>query len=254
MTAPEALIWALDGRPHDGIDYGTRLLERLEAAGVRVVRVDLEQRPPTPEELSAPVHVLSGGTTVATEDVTWLMAGRRALGEPLSRAMSGSSLVLGVCLGSQLLAEGLLGSGATAPSPKGLEIGLEALRSSHSNWSSYDAVPQFHYYEVQPEALRRRPDAELVLTGAHSLVQGFTVGEHVLGVQGHPELTVDDVERLVHHNADLLHRFGLSPRSVIARVLERSSMWSSDAADELVILPVTHFLATGRGPGTKPSA
>lgn len=254
MTAPEALIWVLDGRPHGGIDYGTRLVERLGAAGVRVARVDLEQRHPTPTELSSPVHVLSGGTTVATEDVAWLRAGRRAMEEPLGRALGGSSLMLGVCLGSQLLAERLLGSGATAPSPKGLNIGLEALESSHTNWSSQNAVPQFHYYEVKPEAIGRRPDAELVLTGAHSLVQGFTVGEHVLGVQGHPEFTVDDVKRLVRHNTDLLTRFALCPDTVNARVLERSSMWSSQAAEDLIVAPVTRFLATGRGPGSRPSA
>ncbi|MDP5184763.1 hypothetical protein QOZ88_19180 [Blastococcus sp. BMG 814] len=251
MTAPEVVVWTLDGRPHEGIDYGTRLVERLAEAGLRVEQVVQDERPPTDAELAAPVHVLSGGTTLATSGVPWLTAVRAALERPLRLAAQGDALVIGVCLGSQLLAERLFGPGATAPSLNGLEVGLGRVFSSSPGWMSYAAVPQFHYYEILAESVARHPDAEVVLTGDHSAVQAFTVGGHVLAMQFHPELTVDDVDRLIDHNAGLLEEFELRPGDVRGRVRQRAADWSPAPAQDLIVTPVRRFLADGGGPGRR---
>lgn len=246
-SVPTAVVWQLDGRPHEGLDYGTRLRDLLQEAGLDVSVVALDRRAPSAQEISAPVHVLSGGTTLATSTEPWMTAARASLLGPLERARDGEALVLGICLGAQLIAEQLLGAGATGPSPAGLHMGLDAVHGHEPPWPSYAAVPDFHYYEVFPDAVRASRTARLVLRGEHSEVEGFTVGQHVLAVQFHPELTVDDLERMVHHNRSLLRDFGLVPAQLLQRMEERAGGWTSAAAQDLLVRPVLRFVADGSG-------
>jgi GMP synthase-like glutamine amidotransferase len=244
---PDVVVWQLDGRPHEGIDYGTRLAELLGDTGLAVDVVAADQRVPDDRELRAPVHVVSGGTTLATSEAAWLGATRAALIDPLARARAGQALVIGVCLGAQLVAEQLLGPGATGPSPRGLHMGLHPVHAREPGWRSYDAVPHFHYYEIRPDAVRAGPTARNVLQGDHSEMAGITIGDHVLALQFHPELDVSDLERMIHHNADLLSRFGLSKRRLLQDLHERAGAWSPAVPHDLLVTPVQNFLSDGRG-------
>lgn len=251
-TDPDVVVWQLDGRPHGGIDYGTRLAELLGDAGLVVDVVAVEKHAPRGRELRAPIHVVSGGTTLATSEAAWLGAARAALLDPLARARAGQALVIGVCLGAQLIAEQLLGPGATGPSPRGLHIGLDPVHARGPGWRSYDAVPHFHYYEIHAAAVRACSTARSVLVGDHSEMEGITIGDHVLALQFHPELDVSDLRRMIADNADLLSRFGLSQEELLRDLGERAEAWSPAVSHDLLVTPVQNFLSDGRGVAGQP--
>ena len=64
--ASRVTVWEADGSPWTGVGYGSELARRLARSRLPVSVVPLQDRRPDEEELAAPLHVLSGGTTPAT--------------------------------------------------------------------------------------------------------------------------------------------------------------------------------------------
>lgn len=104
--------------------------------------------------------------------------------ELLARAVEGGTPVLGLCYGGQVLAAALGGRVARAPVP---ELGWREIETDDPGLVPPGPWLEWHYdrFEVPPGAagIARTADA----------VQAFRLGPH-LGVQFHPEATVEIVE------------------------------------------------------------
>jgi len=114
--------------------------------------------------------------------------------------------VLGVCFGHQLV--GYAFGGAVRPNPRGWEVGSHevALTDDGLRDPLFRDLParlrvnQSHRDEVWPLGSSTRPLA----ANAHSPAQAIGVGEHVRGVQFHPEIDAVVMRRLIAERRALL--------------------------------------------------
>lgn len=209
---------------------------------VRVMRY--ARRAPPSDLLKVPCHVLSGGDTPAASTQGWMVSARRALRHVLKRAQNDEATVLGVCLGAQLIATTLAGRPITRSSRAGIEVGISRVRRAGT--SETLRVAEFHYEEIDPRELRAC-GGRVTHYNAHSPVQGYRVGPSIAGYQFHPELGVDQVQRLVRGQREMLARRGA--RSALAMATLESGV-SEGAFDSLIARPIARRLA-GVGAPTK---
>ena len=147
------------------------------------------------------VFVMGGPMNVDEEAAyPWLAAEKRFLAE----CLDAGKMLVGVCLGAQLIA-GVLGGTVTQNACK--EIGwYDVFRA--------DTAEESIVAEVLPErfwAFHWHGDTFSIPTGALRLAgsaacenQGFSYGRRVLGLQCHLEYSVDSIEKMLIHCAEEL--------------------------------------------------
>lgn len=140
--------------------------------------------------------VMGGPMNIDEEDLyPWLVTEKRFI----ARAMEQGKIVLGICLGAQLIAAA---AGARIYANAQKEIGwfpvylTEEARGSSLQGILPQAFPAFHWHG----------DTFHLPTGAIRLAssdgcrnQAFSLGDHVLALQFHLESTVDSVGELIVH-------------------------------------------------------
>ncbi|OVA13661.1 Glutamine amidotransferase [Macleaya cordata] len=112
--------------------------------------------------------------------------------------------VLGICFGHQVLCRALGGKIGKAYS--GWDIGLRKVRLARDLTSSFsflsncmdDIPPCLSIIECHQDEVWEVPDgAEVIAFSEKTSVEMFGIGEHILGIQGHPEYTKDIVLNLI---------------------------------------------------------
>jgi GMP synthase (glutamine-hydrolysing) len=184
-----------------GEDAGAELFAPLVAeAGHALEEWSFERgtAPPRPLDAYDAVLVFGGGMHIDQEDRhPWLRDEGRWLGELLERPVP----TLGVCLGSQLLAQVAGASVGLLAEP---EIGWSEVELTEAGAADpvlavlparFDTFQWHHYGHELPEG------AVALARNAASL-QAFRLGEAVWGVQFHPEVTEPQIGRWIGDASD----------------------------------------------------
>ncbi|PJJ59706.1 type 1 glutamine amidotransferase [Hymenobacter chitinivorans] len=141
--------------------------------------------------------VLGGVMGVHEEaEYAWLRAEKAGI----RAAIGAGKVVLGICLGAQLLAEAL---GATVYRNPDLEIGFWPLAPD----PAATRQPLFSHFTQPLTVLHWHGDTFELPAGAGPLGssaacarQGFGFDNRVVGLQFHPELTPDILAQMLHHD------------------------------------------------------
>ncbi|KAI3956678.1 hypothetical protein MKW92_017310 [Papaver armeniacum] len=111
--------------------------------------------------------------------------------------------VLGICFGHQVLSRAL--GGKTGRAEKGWDIGVTNinLSTSSSIWESLKipttlSVIEFHRDEVR----ELPPSAKVMAWSSKTGIEMFMSGDHMMGIQGHPEYTKDILLNLIDRLLD----------------------------------------------------
>ncbi|XVE71694.1 hypothetical protein DITRI_Ditri10aG0172100 [Diplodiscus trichospermus] len=118
--------------------------------------------------------------------------------------------VLGVCFGHQVLCRSL--GGKVGKAFTGWDIGLRKVKivkdmSVTSFLEDMDEIPtSLSIIECHQDEVWEVPmEAEVIAFSDKTGVEMFTIGEHILGIQGHPEYTKDIlhnlIDRLLNNNS-----------------------------------------------------
>ncbi|KAK8617589.1 hypothetical protein V6N13_080499 [Hibiscus sabdariffa] len=107
--------------------------------------------------------------------------------------------VLGICFGHQILCRAL--GGKTGRAISGWDIGLTTIHLSPSSsnlFSSSKILTTLSIIECHRDEIRELPPkAEVIAWSEKTGVEMFRYGDHVIGIQGHPEYTQDILIHLV---------------------------------------------------------
>jgi GMP synthase-like glutamine amidotransferase len=219
---------------HDNAAAGV-FAEPALAAGHELVEWLPHKEPTPPSDGFGAAFVFGGEMNVDEEDAhPWLREEKRLIGELIERGTP----LLGVCLGSQLVAEA---AGAVVRRAKMPEIGWydvtltpegeddDLLGVLPSRFESF----QFHYYEWL------LPPGGTALARSALALQAFRLGERpVWGVQFHPEVVeqdlrswlddpdVPDPEAIRRESAGKIGAWNDAGRALSARFLEFSRLGS----------------------------
>jgi GMP synthase-like glutamine amidotransferase len=180
MAAMTVLIFQ-----HSAVETPGTLLDYLNTRKMRsfVHHWYRDGRAPDAEEFDWLI-VLGGPMNVDSEkDHNWLKEEKRFIKDWLE---SGKP-ILGICLGGQLLAQALGGKVSKNPQR---EIGFHAVERNGTTHRFFKNWPQSaRVYQYHEDTFSLPPGAKTVLTSPACAIQAFTVEDHVLGLQFHPEST-----------------------------------------------------------------
>lgn len=156
----------------------------------------------------ADLLIVLGGPISANDSATYPHL--RELQVLLQHRLQAQQPTLGICLGAQLIAQAL---GATVAPMGAKEIGFAPLSLTDAGMASplraLAGIPVLHWHG---EAFSLPPGAQRLAATAACAQQAFALGDHVLGLQCHPEVDAHRIETwLIGHAGELQHA-GIDPR------------------------------------------
>jgi GMP synthase (glutamine-hydrolysing) len=201
--------------------------DAIRERGVELHEWMLSERGRTPPgEIDSYDAVLSfGGAMHADQEDRhpWLRFEKDFLAAMLEDGMP----LLGVCLGTQLLAEAAEGTTRRVSEPEIGWFGVEVTEEGKRDPLIGPMAPgfeafQWHSYEAVP------PAGTAILARSPSCSQAYRIGERVYGIQFHAEVTGEDAERWIddYRSDEDAVRIGLDPDELRAQTRERIGEWN----------------------------
>lgn len=137
---------------------------------------------------------------------------------------------VGVCFGHQLLAKAL--GGEVSVSPRGWGLGIKEVALRPGELFIPAGVESLSIFNSHSEQVTALPEgAEVVGWNEHCPVSVFTLGETMLGIQGHPEIGADYGRALIESR-----RGGLVPEDVAVEALSSLEVSAdTEAAVEMIL-------------------
>jgi len=164
--------------------------------GHEITRTRLYAREPLPDLGTVDCLVVMGGPMNIYEHETypWLVQEKTFI----SQAIEKKRLVLGVCLGAQLIADCL--GGKVTPSPN-KEIGWHSVPQNIESKDSFLSVlPQeFEVFQWHGDMFSIPPGARSLATNVACPNQAFQYEDHVLAMQFHLDYSQYSIQRMINH-------------------------------------------------------
>lgn len=166
----------------------------LTANGFRISHTRFFENPALPAVADLDLLVIMGGPMSVNDDADypWLTAEKQFI----ANCIAAGKAVLGICLGSQLIASAL---GARVYRNAQPEIGwfpIEARAAAGGVGTLPAMLEVFHWHG---ETFDLPAGAELLASSAACRHQAFRIGDNVIGLQCHLESTPETVQELVTH-------------------------------------------------------
>lgn len=181
----------------------------------------LQQKLPTTLDNHDAV-VIFGGPMSANDDKTLPFI--RAELEWIPLALTSGKPFLGICLGAQMLAR-VLGATVASHPEEVREIGYVPITPTAKGADDFDQL--LHVYHWHQEGFELPSGATLLATGKVFPNQAFRYGQSAYGVQFHPEITAEMMDRWTAVAADQLTLPGAQPRD---EQLQQHQLYSSATA------------------------
>ncbi|HCV35303.1 MAG TPA: GMP synthase [Acidimicrobiaceae bacterium] len=130
--------------------------------------------------------LISGARTAAYDEEPWLTG----LLDLVARLYEARAPMVGICFGHQVIAQALGGEVKMAEDGWGIGIHRAEVVGNHS-WM----IPKRQQFDItysHSDQVTALPEgATLVAYTNHCPIAAFTVDDHILGIQGHPEFSPD---------------------------------------------------------------
>lgn len=187
--------------PYEGLGAIAPWLAEYDAVVERTAAYEAS-RFPAPDTFD--MLIIMGGPMGAFDDARhpWLGYERAAI----RSAVQADKLVLGICLGAQLIAAGL---GASVRRNRSPEIGWFPVEPTTEAASGpfadafLDSLDVFHWHYDTFDL----PDDAVRLAYSEACThQAFAIGDRVLALQFHPEMELEEARAIVEHDAPSLPR------------------------------------------------
>ena len=178
-------------------DMFKRLLTTADPA-VRVSIFDAQHGElPAPDACDG--FLITGSRDSVYDDLPWIPPLVALLGKLRERRVK----LAGICFGHQLIAHFF--GGRVGPADKGWAVGVHRVELvKDHDWLDGDVSGLSLLSSHKDQVLDLPPDAELYATNSFCPLAGFTVGDHTVTIQGHPEFRKEYARELMAFRRDLL--------------------------------------------------
>lgn len=177
-------------------------IARLRNIPIREIHPYLGEAIPAPENFSAIVSLGGPQGAYQTDEYPYVQAEANFMTE----AVDADIPLLGICLGSQILARAV--GGSAHPGTNGLEAGVIEV-GGRDGYEEYTG----QFLSFHSDSVTLPPNAE-VLAESDRYVQVWRIGS-ALGMQFHPELGGKGLESVLQHEAKKLKSFGVDVDALI---------------------------------------
>lgn len=190
-----------DLQPRFG-DYPTMFedLFRAEDPSMRFTTYHVQHS--LPENLECDAYLITGCKLSVYDDLPWI----RELAEFVAKAIAAKKKILGICFGHQLIAHFF--GGHVGPADVGWAVGVQTSDVVQTKiWmqSTRGLTTKLHLVSSHKDQVQQLPDgAEIFASSDFCPVSGFTLGDEVLTIQGHPELSAEYSRALMGVRRQLL--------------------------------------------------
>ncbi|HJL88899.1 MAG TPA: hypothetical protein QF905_01035 [Acidimicrobiales bacterium] len=148
-----------------------------------------------------------------TEQDAWLISGARAsaydddpwladLLDLIVRLHEAGAPTVGICFGHQVLAQALGGTVEAADSGWGIGVHQAEVVGDHP-WMNPGRGRFGITYSHKDQVTALPGNATLVASTGHCPIAAFTIGDHVLGIQGHPEFSPEFAAAVYEDRAEM---------------------------------------------------
>jgi GMP synthase (glutamine-hydrolysing) len=209
-------VWVLQHHPVENLGV---IAEALEAAALawQYVRVFNGQPVPADMKGAGGLIVMGGPEAVYQLDRYPYLRAEMAL---IESALKSGKPVLGVCLGSQLLAA-VLGAGVRRGAKKEIGWYPVRLRPEAKDDRLFHGLPsEFIACHWHGDVFDLPADAVPLASSELTELQAFRYGEQAWGLLFHAEMTAPIIAALVNENAEGLKRVGIDGEAILARAPE----------------------------------
>jgi GMP synthase-like glutamine amidotransferase len=146
-------------------------------------------------------YIITGSKSGAYENHNWI----QQLSKWVVKANDSKIKLLGICFGHQLIAHAL--GGMVEQSNKGWGVGVRTLATvSNPKTPLAEVLPKnvSLIYSHKDQIIRLPADATTFLSDDFCPCAGFTIDNHIITFQGHPEFTPEYTQRLLVHRAKVI--------------------------------------------------
>lgn len=192
----------LDGLQERFGDYPEMFsaLFTAEDPSIRITTYDVQRSLPT--TLDCDAYLITGCKLSVYDDHSWI----RELAVFVAQAIQAKKKILGICFGHQLIAHFF--GGLVAPAPVGWAVGVQTCKVVQKlPWmgDGHQVPDQLYLVSSHKDQVQQLPDSAQVFASSDLCpVSGFTLGDQVLTIQGHPELNTQYSEALMGVRRELL--------------------------------------------------
>ncbi len=201
-------------------DFEDWVISGLAVQSDRVMVADVPANTSLPAPRTVAGVVITGSHTMVTDHEPW----SERTAEWLRAAVEQHTPVLGICYGHQLLAYAL--GGEVGNNPRGLETGTVAVYLNEAGTADRLlgglANPLRVHVSHQQTVLKLPIDARPLAWSERDEHQAFSMGDHVWGVQFHPEFNAAAVRAYTEDDRELLRAEGQDPDQISAQIEETS--------------------------------
>lgn len=217
----------------------------LEAHGYEVVTVDAPHEDVTAIDGLAPdLLVVLGGDEAAYETERYPYVGHEI--ELLRRRIAAEAPVFGVCLGAQMLADALGGRAYRGPRKEVGWLGVDVTEAGER--SPVRHARGIRFVQWHGDTFDLPEGVEVLASSPEYANQAFRVGDWLLAVQFHPEVTPAIHEDWLAAWGDELPEYGLTVERM--RELQSACGPAAEAASGAILGEFLDGLAQGRRAGS----
>ena len=173
-----------ENAPPYQLEYGPMCEDFLRRVfpgkAVTTFQVALGKKPESVDQCEA--WIITGSPKAAYDKDLWITE----LGEFVRQIHDQKKKLIGICFGHQLIAHYL--GGQTAKSVNGWGVGVHEFRILKSKpWMRPEFKQVSLLFSHQDQVVKLPPGAELLAESDFCPYQMYTIGQHILSLQGHPE-------------------------------------------------------------------